>query len=285
MYYEVYIDIVFLTNLLMDYILLRIVGRLFQCRGNRRRCLLAAAMGALFSCLILYIQSDAGPIAAILLHGGCAVGMVRVGCGLKKGGLLIKGVITLYLAAFLCGGFWEAATVTSDGGCSPRTFLILLAGVCLALCAAAYLSDSFRVRMKHIYPITLSYQGKVQPAYGFYDTGNLLTDPVSGEPVSIVEPEILETMLSGELVDKLKHLQENPGELKSTELACLKPHYLTCRTVGQAGELLLAVTLEDLCIHTPREAVHVSRPVFALSFEPFALGNEYKVLLNSRLLD
>lgn len=49
MYYDVYIDIVFLTNLLMDYVLLRIVGKLFLRKRNRGRILLAAAVGALFS--------------------------------------------------------------------------------------------------------------------------------------------------------------------------------------------------------------------------------------------
>ena len=48
MYYDVYIDIVFLTNLLMDYVLLRIVGKLFLRKRNRGRILLAAAVGALF---------------------------------------------------------------------------------------------------------------------------------------------------------------------------------------------------------------------------------------------
>ena len=37
MYYDVYIDIVFLTNLLMDYVLLRIVGKLFLRKRNRGR--------------------------------------------------------------------------------------------------------------------------------------------------------------------------------------------------------------------------------------------------------
>jgi len=46
MYYDVYIDIVFLTNLLMDYVLLRIVGKLFLRKRNRGRILLAAAVGA-----------------------------------------------------------------------------------------------------------------------------------------------------------------------------------------------------------------------------------------------
>ena len=48
--------------------------------------------------------------------------------------------------------------------------------------------------------------------------------------------------------------------------------------------MLLAVTLEDLCIPTPREVVHVERPVFAVSEEASALEKECKVLLNSRLL-
>ena len=48
--------------------------------------------------------------------------------------------------------------------------------------------------------------------------------------------------------------------------------------------MMLAVTLEDLCIFTPREVVHVADPVLALSFEPSTLGKEYKVLLNFRLL-
>lgn len=282
MYYEVYIDIVFVTNLLMDYILLRLTGFIFGCRRNRMRCLLAAGAGALFSCFILYIPGERSVWTDILLHGTCAMLMLRIGYGMKKGGLLVKAMITMYLTAFLCGGFWEV--LAAGSGLTLKTFLLFAMCTWLGISSAIYLSDSIRVRMRHIYPITLSYQGKVQSAYGFYDTGNLLVDPLSGGPVSIVKPEVLEVMLSGELLDKLKHLKENPGELKSTELASLKPHYLTYRTVEGRQGLLLAVTLEDLCIHTPREVVHISGPVFALSFEPSALGKEYKVLLNSRLL-
>lgn len=282
MYYEVYIDVVFVTNLLMDYILLRIVGCVFRCGRSRKRYLLAAALGALFSCLILYVQTEAFLPVTILLHGACAVAMVRIGCGLKKGGLLLKAMVALYMTAFLCGGFWEV--MTAGRGMTLRTFLLFAGGTYFGLSAALYVSDSLRTRMRSIYPVTLAYQGKVQSAYGFYDTGNLLSDSVTGEPVSIVKPEILEAILSGELVDKLKHLKENPGELKSTELAGLHPHFLTYRTVGRENGMLLAVTLEDLCIHTPREVVHIAKPVFALSFEPSALGKEYKVLLNSRLL-
>ena len=76
-----------------------------------------------------------------------------------------------------------------------------------------------------------------------------------------------------ENADRLKHLKENPGELESTEPADLHPHFLPYKTIGEEG-VLLAVVLDDLCIHTPREVIHVANPVLALAVEPSALGKE-----------
>ena len=140
------------------------------------------------------------------------------------------------------------------------------------------------MKLKHIYPITISYGGKVQSAYGFYDTGNLLTEPVSGRPVSVACPEFLESILPEEMKESLKHIKESQGETESTRLEELNPRFVPYRAVGNEKGMLLAVTLEDLCIHTPKEVVHVERPVFAVSEEASALEKECKVLLNSRLL-
>lgn len=282
MYYEVYIDIVFLTNLLMDYVLLRLVGSFFRCRKSRKRCLLAAVLGAAVSCLILWIPTESRLPAAILIHGFCAMGMLKISCGFRKSGTLLKAVAALYLTAFLCGGFWEV--LTAEGGLTLKTFLMSAALTYFFLSAVLRLADSVRTQRRNIYPVTLLYQGKVQSEYGFYDTGNLLADPINGAPVSVISPGVLQELLPGKSAEKLEHIKENPGELKSTDLKGLHPHFLTCTTVGQEAGLLLAVTLEELIIHTPGEMVHISGPVFALSFEPYALGNEYRVLLNSRLL-
>ena len=101
-------DVVFFTNLLIDYILIRFTGILFRCGRSRKRALLGAAAGAVFSCWIIYLQSflKSGIFlpALVLLHGGCAAGMLVIGCNLKRGSLLLKAILTLYFAAFLCGG-------------------------------------------------------------------------------------------------------------------------------------------------------------------------------------
>lgn len=281
MHYEVYIDVVFLTNLLMDYILLRIVGKIFKCCKSRKRTLFGAGFGAVFSCCILLIRSELFLPAFILLHGGCAVSMLVIGCGLKKGSLLLKAVLTLYLAAFLCGGMWEA---TDRRSLSLRVFVIMAAGTWLFFTAYSYLADSFRIRMRNIYPVTLSYRGKNYTYYGFYDSGNLLMDPVNRKPVSVGKQEILYEMLPQETVQQLKHLRENPEELYEREIHRLQPRLIPFQSIGREQGMILTVTLEKLCIQTPAEVVQIENPVVAFDFQTSAFGKEYEILLNSRLL-
>ena len=285
MHYEIYIDVVFFTNLLIDYILIRFTGILFRCGRSRKRALLGAAAGAVFSCWIIYLQSflKFGIFlpALVLLHGGCAAGMLVIGCNLKRGSLLLKAILTLYFAAFLCGGFWEV--IVSDK-LTVKMFLILAAATWSGITALSYLMDSMRIRTKNIYPITIYYKGCGYPFHGFYDSGNLLTDPVNRKPVSVGKQEILYEMLPQETAEQLKHLRENPEELYDREIHGLQPRLIPFQSLGKGQGMILAVTLEKLCIQTPAEVVQIENPVIAFDFQTSAFGKEYEILLNSRLL-
>ena len=278
MYQEIYIDVVFAANLLMDYLLLRLVGKFLRCRVSRRRCFAAAVFGALGSCLILCIPSENTPVLTVALHGFCALMMLKI----QKGALLLKAFLMLYLTAFLCGGFWEA--VSRERTLTIKVFLLCVFVVYTGSSAFLFAADSIRAGRRNIYPVTFGYQGRVQSAYGLYDSGNLLEDPISGKPVSIMEAELLAKILPGEDAEALRNLNEDQKKSEITGIAGLKPHYLSLRTVGKSPQTFLAVRLDDLCIHTPGDVIHISEPVFALTFESSALGKEYKLLLNSRLL-
>lgn len=284
MYKELYIDLVFGANLLLDYFLLRLLGILFKCQSGRFQNLLGALFGAVSTCVIVCLPVEKGNLPmAFVLHGLCATGMIRIGCGLRKYGLLLKGMITLYLSAFLWGGFWDV--LMRERSMTIKTFLVSAIGTYLGLSTFLYISDSVRAAWRHIYPITLSFQGKIHKAYGFYDTGNLLTDPYSNHGVSVTNIEFLEEILSKEIAEKLKNAIEKQGELEYTELTRLHPRFIPCRTVGQETGIMLVITLDDLCIHTPREVIHISKPVFGVTQVPSALGKEYEVLLNSTFIN
>ena len=52
-------------------------------------------------------------------------------------------ILTLYFAAFLCGGFWEV--IVSDK-LTVKMFLILAAATWLGITALSYLMDTLRIR-------------------------------------------------------------------------------------------------------------------------------------------
>ena len=56
MHQEVYIDIVFAANLLIGLYSSETYRIVLRRKNSRRRCLAAAAVGALFACLNLYVR-------------------------------------------------------------------------------------------------------------------------------------------------------------------------------------------------------------------------------------
>ena len=84
MYQRIYIDIVFMTNFLMDYMLLRLVGKFLHLDGKRRRCVISAAFGSFVSCLLVCAPFKIIFPAAVLIHGGCAFFMASFAFRLKK---------------------------------------------------------------------------------------------------------------------------------------------------------------------------------------------------------
>lgn len=221
-------------------------------------------------------------VLTIVLRVVCAVFMIWIAYEIQDVKHMTGAALFFFGMTFLTGGFWMA--VSENRRVTAAFFLscaaVTYGGLSLMICLMEQIKES----REHIYPVALKYHGQLQETYGLYDTGNRLCDTVTGAPVSVADPEILRSLLSEELTDRLLHLKERPEEIESTEIADLKPHYLSFQTVGREVQLILAVTLEDLCIQIPGERIHVSGPVFALSSEPFALGKEYKVILNSRLL-
>ena len=95
MYYEWYIDLFFLENVIMDGILLILVGIAMDLRHSALRLLLAAAEGGAGACILALLPVENGA-AALLLQGGLAALMVKTGFPVLNGKRLIGGIAWLY---------------------------------------------------------------------------------------------------------------------------------------------------------------------------------------------
>ena len=106
MYYEIYIDVFFLINFMMDYLLLAAVCRMLSMEFKRRRVLLGALMGAVLTCLVIIIPTG-GIVRLILCHLIVNSAMVMTGLGVKSARELVKALLMLYGGGFLLGGIFS----------------------------------------------------------------------------------------------------------------------------------------------------------------------------------
>lgn len=265
---ELYLDMIFLINLIMNYLLLRVVGKLLKCPPKRVRYLSGSMLGAFGVCLMLCLPIHRNLVNLLPVHMVTSTLMVKVGCKIKNVRMLVRGVFLLYMTAFLGGGMFFAL-YQSPAKLHLRTFLFF--GVIfyelLMIFHTIYLK--WKMAGNHYCEVTLYANEKSKKVRGLYDTGNRLTDPLSGKPVTVVDAEILR-----EICGEHMEYQEN-----------LRPHFITYRAVGTPQGMLLAVTLEKMEVILDGQTYSIAQPVLALSEGNISFTQHYQLILNPNLID
>ena len=80
MYYELYIDVFFLENLMMDSLLLLALDHILKCGRARGRLFLCGALGSLLTCAAVDAPLP-GPVKLVLFH--VVINSVMILTGLK----------------------------------------------------------------------------------------------------------------------------------------------------------------------------------------------------------
>lgn len=260
--YEVYIDVFLVQNALMDLQLLILTLLLLKEKTGLLRLLAASFVGGAGAVLILVSGRGFG-ISYILMVLAMDAGMLLI-CmqqSIKRGVArqkLVRGIIYLHGMVFAYGKLLECAGRFMGERMAQLTVTALIAGVVLFL-ACLRLAES-----RHIYEVTL-VEGEENAVYkALFDTGNLLTDPVSGKPVSVVE----ETELTK------KWLERYPQKYK----------VIPYQSVGRAHGVMEGIVVDELVIQKEREQVVKKGAVVALYKGRLSRDGAFQMILNHSLM-
>ena len=106
MYYELYIDVFWMTNFMMDSLLLFAVRQMLKCPVGKGRIFMGGIVGSTMTCLIVLL-----PLSGLLrfFAGGIltALVMIRVGFGKQPVRMYRKAFVFLYISAFLMSGILQ----------------------------------------------------------------------------------------------------------------------------------------------------------------------------------
>lgn len=191
MYYEVYLDSIFLVCFCMNRYLLGLTNLCLSCAATHGRLWAGAAVGAVGDLLAILMPAPFRPVLlAAGLYGmagtafGCwrGRGLVRIAEGLGVCFFLLGGAVTLLLR------LWPGG----EGKLSGSAAVLLLGAVCYEGIRLPVLR---RRKDRGSCHVTLyGEDGHSIRIAGLVDTGNSLTEPISGRPVAVLEKEIWEQL-------------------------------------------------------------------------------------------
>ncbi len=278
----IYVDTLFLLNALVDYLLLLGAARLAGERLRRLRFALGAALGGGYAAAIFlpglgFLQALPCRLAVLALMSVAAYG------GSRR--LLRQSLLFLALSCALGGGVLAVSLLGGRGMSLSGGVVYSAMDIKTVLLSAAGcwggVTLVFRGLARHtasageLTAVRLTLGGRSVELTALRDTGNTLTDPVSGVPVLVAEGVRLLPLLP-------------PGTLEPRELAdpvaCLeklrdgplagRARLLPYRAVGVERGLLLALRPDGLWVGGERVDM-----LAALSPTPVSDGGGYGALL------
>lgn len=275
----IYIDVVFLLNLVVDYLLLLTTARITGEVISRIRLGLGALLGAGYAAV--QFLTGFGWLARPICKLAFAVLIVLTAFGHSRR-LLRLLLVFLAVSAALCG-IIVALQLLGTGGLTMENGvlyargdarLLLIAVIVCYVVLSAVLERAARHggARQDLCAAELTLFGQSLRLTALRDTGNTLTDPVSNRPVMVAEARALRPLLPDEIdpaqpVASLARLRD--GELKK------RFRLLPYRAVGVENGLLLAVRSDQVTIGKRRW----SGLLVALSPTPVSDGGGYQALI------
>ncbi len=221
----VYLDVLIFLNFLVDFLLLIAANRLSGYPNGGKRAALAAVIGGVYGglCILPGLTFLAGTfvrIVVLLCMGAIAFGIHKE--ALRRSVLFV--LLSMALGGVAVGleeGFWT---------------VVLCAG---AVCGLCLLGFRGRAGAEYV-SVRIRAQGDDIQITALRDTGNTLTDPLTGQQILVVSAKVGERLTGltpQELAEPSRILERRPG------LRLIPFH-----AVGRSGGLLAAKKYEDVTI-------------------------------------
>lgn len=257
MHYEVYIDVLFFTNFMMDSLLLLAVRKILKRSVPVWQVFIGSALGAVLTCLVFVIPIP-GVLKAVLSLFGISTVMLLIGVNVRTWKEWQRGIGVLFISAFLLSGILQIfQPYLQIGGLffavSVISYMIL--GGCWRLLTR------IRNHQKQILEVVLFLEGKSETIRALADTGNRLIDPISKEPVHVID-------------------MKTAKQLGLKTLYGLR--YIPYRTVNGTGVMPI-VRAEKLCVNGAQECL-VERPILGICGEMISEEEDYQMILNTDIL-
>ncbi len=278
----VYIDVLFMVNFIINILLIEAGGVICGVESAWHRTLPAAALGALYAVCVFFPQLQI--FYTVIMKIVFSAAMVAAAYRPRRLKMFFRLWVIFYAVSFVFGG--AVIAIMSFTSLGYKTGAIYSNGVLymnlpwqvLLLCCAvsyAFVTLAGRIRRKRVTEesvrrnVSVFLNGKSASFTAIVDTGNSLSDPITGDPVIVCEFEALKAIFP-------------PGEKSVTERLAecgAKLRMIPFSSVGKESGVMPGFLPDEVKI----DGMAAGRCVVCVCETSLSRDRAYGALINPRL--
>ena len=220
-----YIDLFFIFNVIMDYIIIMSTNILLKRRTNHIRMILSSLIGGISS-LVLFTSLN-----MIVIEIVSIVIMVLISFGNKGIRYLINNILYMYILSTLLGGIIYLFNIKVSNSMFLTYLIIIVISIEIMI---LYIKENKKMRSiyNNYYKVDIYFKDREKLSLiGFVDTGNNLYDPYKKRTIIIVHNKYIK---EDKYILVPYHTINGNGLLK-----CIKPDIIFIDGIGYKGNVLI----------------------------------------------
>lgn len=288
----IYIDIIIVENLIMNYIILYATGLISKNKIYYLRILLASFIGAIYvavqyiSKLNIYSNMFIKTILSIII-----VFIAFNPQNIKK---MWKQLILFYLTTFTFGGVatyliyvLKPQDIIIKNGMYVGTYVlkVIFIGALLGaiiLIVAFKFSKNKITKNDMICKVKIKLNGKEIILNTMIDTGNMLKEPITGNPVIVVERTVLYDLIPKEILNNTESIlggdfEKIPEKIKMEYIKRLK--IIPFSSLGKQNGMLVGIKPQELKIINDNSEEEKKNAIIGIYNKSLTKRGEYNALI------
>lgn len=294
----IYIDVVILENLVMNYIIIYATTIILKVKIRWISILISSFIGAIYA-VISYIY-DFAIYSSLGLKIILSIIMVYIAFRPQNVKQMWKHIIIFYLTSFVFGGVAFALIyvvkpqeiLMKNGiflGTYPLKTVFLGGIVGLVIIVISFQMVKNKISKKDMYcQIKIYLYGKEITLKSMIDTGNLLKEPITGMPVIVVEHTALYETIPKEILNNLENIlggdfKKIPEEIQKEYMAKLK--VIPFSSLGKQNGMLLGIKAEKVEIEKEEQILIKTDVIIGIYNKSLTKRGEYRALIGIELFE
>lgn len=295
----VYLDIVFLENVIMNYIIIFASCVVVKAEVKHWKILVSSSIGAIYT-IVMYLNII--PIYSnFFMKLLLSFVMVYISFLPKSWKKLLKNLLIFYLVSFVFGGcvfalmyFVSPQLALIKNGVFVGAYPIKIALIG-GLISFVIIQISFKIvktklsKKDMIYDIEIIINKKGIKVRALLDTGNLLKDPITGIPVIVVEHKSLYSVLPTEILNNINRIIGGDTNELTQNNECnqiiSRFRIIPFSSIGKQNGLLLGIRADYINIILDEKIENINNVIVGIYDKSFTKNGMYSAIFGLDILE